>query len=121
MSLLIPANLVDSMPEKLWWLGNVYRLFDRDLHFCTGGSAGSRTIELDGVEIGLGVRPFSDFVEEPADWHVSAEEMASLGDFIALLQRSLGRRVGRKPTHLLSLTGEAVPFEVAPSSDVQRR
>ena len=42
MSLTVPADVVDSLPEKLWSLGNVFKLFDRDLHFCTRET---RTIE----------------------------------------------------------------------------
>lgn len=110
MSLLIPPGLVDALPEKLWWLGNIYRLFGHDMHFCTGGS---RTIELDGAEIGRGSRPFVDFVEEPSSWSVSGEELQALSDLVETIRSGLGVAAGL-PKHLASLTGDRVPFEVAP-------
>ena len=60
MSQLVPAPLVDALPEQLWSPGNLQQLFGQSLHFCVGG--GVRTIELNGREVAQGRRPFTDFV-----------------------------------------------------------
>jgi hypothetical protein len=56
---LIPARLVDALPEKLWWLGNTYRVFGHRLHLCIGDAC--RTIEFDGREVGRGRKPLDGF------------------------------------------------------------
>ncbi len=69
MSPLVAATLVDVLPERLWSFGNLYRVFGRSLHFCVGGDGpiAQRTIELDGVEIGRGRKPFIDFHDAPGE------------------------------------------------------
>jgi hypothetical protein len=62
---VVSAWVVDILPDRLWALGNLYRIFGRDLHFCVGD--GHRTIELDGVEIAQGRMTFVDFREPPSD------------------------------------------------------
>ena len=59
MTTLIPAPLVDALPERFWWLGNVYLVFGHRLHMCIGD--GCRTVEFDGREIGRGRKPLGDF------------------------------------------------------------
>jgi len=56
---LIPAWLVDALPERLWWLGNLYRVFGHWLHLCVGDAR--RTIEFDGREVGRGRKPLDGF------------------------------------------------------------
>jgi hypothetical protein len=61
----LPTPLVDALPERLWFYGNLYRVFGRDVHCCVGDE-GHRTIEVDGVEVGRG-RPIGDVPPAPAD------------------------------------------------------
>ena len=62
---VLPASIVDALPQRLWWLGNSYRVFGHSLHLCVGG--GKRTLEVDGREIGRGQRPLPDFHDPPSD------------------------------------------------------
>lgn len=62
---VLPAPFVDALPERLWWLGNSYRVFGHSLHLCVGG--GRRTLEVDGREIGRGQRPLLDFHDQPSE------------------------------------------------------
>ncbi|KQX61853.1 hypothetical protein ASD06_14955 [Angustibacter sp. Root456] len=64
--MVIPARLVDSLPERLWAPGNliVPRWGDRVIghwHFCVGSghAGGVRTIERNGRVLGRGRRTFS--------------------------------------------------------------
>lgn len=63
---MLPAAFVDALPERLWFLGNIFTAFGRTVHFCVGGES-QRTIELDGVEIGRGRRTLTDFHDTPSD------------------------------------------------------
>jgi hypothetical protein len=62
---LIPTPLVDALPERLWWLGNLYFVFGRTLHLCIRD--GYRTVEFDGQEIGRGRKPLDGFHRAPSD------------------------------------------------------
>jgi hypothetical protein len=48
-----PSRIVDALPLRFWQPGNVY--LGGRLHFCT---AGVRTIEWNGREVGRGEKPF---------------------------------------------------------------
>ena len=89
----VPAAIVDALPAELWTLGNGYTLFDRALHFCV---AGPRSIELDGEEIGIGERPFVDFldIEVPVEFSVTADELAAVQDLVTRVGREV---TGSKP------------------------
>lgn len=61
----IPTVVVDVLPERLWFYGNLYRVFGRDVHFCVA-DGGLRTVEVDGDEVGRG-RPIGDVPDAPED------------------------------------------------------
>lgn len=63
---MIPAQVVDALPERLWFVGNMYRVFGRTLNLCVGGD-GHRTIELDYTEIGRRRRRLPHFRAPPSD------------------------------------------------------
>ncbi len=82
------------MPARLWVTGNLFWLFDLDLHFCSNGA---RSVELDGVEIGSGDALFlgypDDVIEEPLT-PASADAFLA---FVALVARHLSRDVEFTP------------------------
>lgn len=110
MSPLVPARLVDVLPTRLWSLGNLYRVFGRCLHFCVGGEGpgGWRTIELDGVEIGRGRKPFVAFHEAPDEkdrylawrvdfgWIVAVTLVIAAAAVVARLLRPESRDIERR-------------------------
>jgi hypothetical protein len=57
--IVVPPLIVDLLPERLWWPGNIYRVFGRDLHLCVA-AGGHRTVELEGREIGRGTRGLAE-------------------------------------------------------------
>ncbi len=65
----LPEPVVDVLPEGLWFYGNLYRVFGRDVHFCVAHD-GIRTVEVDGDEVGRG-RPIGDVPDAPEDPRVS--------------------------------------------------
>jgi len=95
---VIPATLVDALPERFWWTGNDYLVFGRFLHLCVA-PGGNWTVELDGAEIGRGHRSIRDFAHPPDErtrdhfseidlgWTALASAIA-----IALLMAAVRRR-----------------------------
>jgi hypothetical protein len=60
---VIPTPVVDALPERLWFYGNQYQVFGRDVHFCVADGM-HRTIEVDGDEVGRG-RVIGDVAPAP--------------------------------------------------------
>ena len=60
---MIPAIVVDRLPARLWHAANLYLVFGRRVHLCTGG--GVRTIEVDDEEVGRGSKPFVEYARVP--------------------------------------------------------
>ena len=88
---VIPAPVVDALPERLWFLGNIYRVFGRSLHFCVGGDGAERTIDLDGAVIGRGGRRLRRVHNPPDDetlyrlWRLDLGWVALAGLAVALM------------------------------------
>jgi hypothetical protein len=95
---LIPAPLVDALPERFWWLGNEYLVFGHRLHLCIGDRC--RTVEFDGQEVGRGRKPLIDFHPAPSDdvldrlWRIDFGWIALLSLAIAGAAFTVHRRVG---------------------------
>lgn len=62
--IVVPSYVVDLLPERLWWPGNIYRVFGRHLHLCVA-AGGHRTVELEAREIGRGTRTLAKSPDGP--------------------------------------------------------
>lgn len=91
---LLPDELVDAMPARLWVTANLFWLFDLDLHFCTNGF---RSVELDGVEIGRGRTLFVGYPDDVIDEPLTRHSADAFLEFVALVARHLSREVEFTP------------------------
>ncbi len=76
---MIAARAVDSLPERLWSVGNIYLVFGQRVHLCLGD--GKRTVEVDGREVARGNRPLTGAPGEANTRLAEALWMVDLGWF----------------------------------------
>jgi hypothetical protein len=90
----LPSDLVDAMPARLWATGNLFWLFDEDVHFCSNGA---RTIELDGDEIGSGNASFLSYPDDVVDEPVTRAAAEAFLEFVAMVASRQSREVKFTP------------------------